>query len=244
MSIIGRSTDRAGSASLRGARGTAEAPPRTDSRVWAEVGSVAGVLAVVAYGIGSAVPLSAPLEAVVVSVFGPGIGLASAGLYEVLRLHRATVSLKIALGANLAASIAITLMLFAQVGFRRWLELKFPTGIGATSGSPAYEAANGLQLGLDVAWDVFLAIGTFLFALNMWTHPRFGRAFAIVGGSLTALLLVLNLGVFPEPPESAGLFDPGPLVGLWYLAVAIRIGLSLKWVDDRVADASPIREGG
>jgi hypothetical protein len=213
-----------------------QAAPRTDSRTWAEVGFASGILAVVAYGLASAVPMPSALEAVAASVFGVGIGLASAGLYEVLGLHRPRLSLKIALGANLAASVAVTMMLFAQIGFRRWLEVTFPTGVGAASGSPAYEAANGLQLGLDAAWDVFLAIGTVLFAANMWTHPRFGRAFALVGGSLAALLLVPNLVTFPEPPSEAGLFDPGPLVGLWYLAVAIRIGLSLRWVDDRAAE--------
>ena len=103
--------------------------------------------------------------------------MASAGLYEVLRLHRSTVGLKIGLVANIAAGITVTMMLLAQIAFKRWLELKFPSGLAAESSSPAYQAANGLQIGLDAAWDVFLAIGTFLFALNMWTHPRFGRAF-------------------------------------------------------------------
>ena len=30
-----------------------------------------------------------------------------------------------------------------------------------------------VQLGLDVAWDLFLALGTVLLAWNMWHHPRF-----------------------------------------------------------------------
>lgn len=209
---------------------------RSDSRTWAEVGLVSGVLAVLAFAVASAVPLSPPLAALAISVFGPGIALASAGLYEVLRLHRPTVSLQIALGANLAAAITITMTLLAQVAFKRWLELEFPTGSAATSASPAYQAANGFQLGLDVAWDVFLGIGTFLIAVNMWRHPRFGRMFAITGGALAALLLILNLVTFPEPPGDAGLMDVGPLVGLWYLAAAIRIGFSLGWVDGRAAE--------
>ena len=174
---------------------------RSDSRTWAELGLVSGVVAVAAYAVASAVPMSPALQAVAVSIFGPGIALASAGLYEVLRLHRSTVGLKIGLVANIAAGIT----------------------------------ANGLQVGLDVAWDVFLAFGTFLLALNMWTHPRFGHVFAITGGVLAALLLTLNLGTFPEPPPDGGLVDPGPLVGLWYLVAAIRIGSSLRWVDRNAA---------
>jgi hypothetical protein len=216
-----------------------ETRARSDSRTWAELGFVFGVVAVVAYVVASAVPMSPALQAVAVSIFGPGIAVASAGLYEVLRLHRSTVGLKIGLGANIAAGITVTMMLLAQIAFKSWLELKFPSGSAATSSSPAYQAANGLQVGLDVAWDVFLAFGTFLLALNMWTHPRFGRVFAITGGVLAALLLTLNFGTFPEPPADAGLVDPGPLVGLWYLVVAIRIGSSLRWVDRSAAVSNP-----
>lgn len=86
-----------------------------------------------------------------------------------------------------------------------------------------------------MAWDLFLAIGTLLFAVNMWDHPRFGRALAIAGGLTAALLLAFNLSTFPEPPGDTELFDVGPVVGLWYLAVAIRIGASLQWVAERGA---------
>jgi hypothetical protein len=65
-------------------------------------------------------------------VFGPAIAATSAGLYEVLRLHRSTVSLKLGLGANVAAAIVVTMMLLAQLAFKGWLELKFPTA-SATS---------------------------------------------------------------------------------------------------------------
>lgn len=213
-----------------------ERPIRTESRTWAEIGALAGAIAMVAYAVISTVQHSSPLAAVGASVVGPAIAAASAGLYEVLRLHRSTVSLKLGLGANVAAAITVTMMLLAQITYRGWLELRFPTGPAATSASPAYQAANGLQLGFDVAWDVFLCLGTVLFAVNMWTHPRFGRVFAITGGSLAALLLILNMATFPEPPDQAGLVDLGPLVGLWYVAVAIRIGVSLKWVDRRAAE--------
>jgi hypothetical protein len=176
---------------------------------------------------------------VAVSIFGPGIAVASAGLYEVLRLHRSSVGLKIGLVANIAAGITVTMMLLAQVAFKRWLELKFPSGPVATSSSPAYQAANGLQLGFDVVWDLFLSIGTFLFARAMWTHPRFGRVFAIIGGVLAVMLVTLNLGTFPEPPEEARLVDVGPLVGLWYLAAAVRMGSSLRWVDRMASGSAP-----
>jgi hypothetical protein len=207
---------------------------RSLSRTWAEIAVVCGVLAVATHALIVAAPLSTGPAVVVVCVFGPSLASASAGLYEVLRLHRATVSLKIGAAANVAAAAVVTATLLAQLGFKRWLELKFSSAAAGPS-SPAYQAANGLQLGLDVAWDLFLSLGTFLLALNMWRHPRFGRVFAVAGALIAALLLATNLASFPEPPGDSGLVDLGPLVGLWYLAVAARIGGSLRWVDERAS---------
>jgi hypothetical protein len=86
-----------------------------------------------------------------------------------------------------------------------------------------------------VARDLFLAIGTMLFAWNMWGHPRFGRVYAVTGIGVAAALLVVNLAVFPEPPGEAGSIELGPLVGLWYLIITIRLTMSLRWVADRVS---------
>jgi hypothetical protein len=69
-------------------------------------------------------------------------------------------------------------MLFAQLGLKRWFEIQFGTGSTDSSDAAlhaAFEAANGIQLGLDVAWDLFLCLGTVLLAANMWNHPPFGR---------------------------------------------------------------------
>jgi hypothetical protein len=93
----------------------------------------------------------------------------------------------------------------------------------------AFEAANGIQLGLDVAWDLFLCLGTVLLAANMWNHPRFGRFYAVSGCVIAVALVVANLTVFPEPPGDAGSIDLGPVIGLWYLVVTTRLAMSRGW---------------
>jgi hypothetical protein len=92
----------------------------------------------------------------------------------------------------------------------------------------AYGAGNGIQLGLDVAWDVFLVLGTVLLAWNMWHHPRFGRLLAVSGCVIAVALIVINLAVFPEPPGHT-VIDLGPVIGLWYLIVTIRLAMSVRW---------------
>jgi hypothetical protein len=193
---------------------------------------VSGFLAVLSYALISAAPLTSAQGLVVACVFGPALVCASLGLYHVLRAHRRTVSLDLGLVANVAAGVTVTLMLFAQLGLKRWFEVQF--GAGSTDSSEralqaAFEAGNGLQLGLDVAWDLFLSLGTILLAANMWNHPRFGRPLAVSGCVIAVALAIANLAVFPEPPGQAGSIDLGPLIGLWYLIVTVRLAMSRGW---------------
>lgn len=199
---------------------------------WTRVGAASGFLAVLSYTLISAAPLSSAQGLVVACVFGPALMCASTGLYHVLRAHRRTVTLDLGLMANVAASVTVTVMLFAQLGLKRWFDVQF--GSGSTDSSEpalhaAFEAANGIQLGLDVAWDLFLALGTTLLAFNMWHHPRFGRVLAGSGSVIAVALAVANLAVFPEPPGQAGSIDLGPVIGVWYLIVTIRLASSGRW---------------
>jgi hypothetical protein len=231
--LISRVTDGDGrDPDARGA-GVESHHERTLIEQWARIGGVCGVLAMVVYTVGSAAELTTAQEAVVACVFGPAIVCASMGLYHVLRLRRRTVSLDLGLVANVAAGFTVTLMLMAQLGLKGWFELEF--GDGASDSTEralhaAFEAANGIQLGLDVTWDVFLVLGTVLLGVNMWRHPRFGRVIAASGIAIAVTLIAINLAIFPEPPGHAGVIDPGPIIGLWYVVVSVRLLRSARWV--------------
>jgi hypothetical protein len=199
---------------------------------WTRVGAACGFVAALSYALASAAPVTSALALVAAFLFGPALVGFSTGLYHVLRAHRRTVTLDLGLMANVAAGVTVTLMFFSQLGLHRWFEVQF--GSGSTD-SPeralraAFEAANGIQLGLDFAWDVFLALGAVLLAWNMWRHPRFGRLLAALGVGIAVVFLVLNLATFPDPPGHAGSVDLGPVIGLWYLIVTVRLAMSGRW---------------
>lgn len=86
-----------------------------------------------------------------------------------------------------------------------------------------------LWLGWDVAWDVYILLGTTLFAWAMWTHPRLGRGFAITDILLAVLLLTFNLYTFPETPAESNLVDLESLVDLWHLAAIPPMWRALAW---------------
>jgi hypothetical protein len=205
---------------------------RTPAEVRLRLGVVGGALAVAVYALTQAVALPLRPTLLLVCSFGPLLAIGSAGLWELLGLHRRTATLDIGLFANLAAGVAVTLMFLAQLGLKAWLEAGLGGSVQQVSpevAEAAFQAGNGLQLGLDMAWDVFLAIGTAMLAWNMRGHPRFGRAYAATGLLLAAALMGLNLAAFPENPGRAGLVDVGPLVGGWYLWVTLRMAASLRW---------------
>jgi len=91
------------------------------------------------------------------------------------------------------------------------------------SGEKVSTALTGIWLGIDLAWDAYIGLGTICFAVAVLRHPRFGRVFAFSGLAIAVGLLGLNLYIFPKPPARAGRIDLGPAVGLWYLAVTIQM---------------------
>jgi hypothetical protein len=155
----------------------------------------------------------------------PLLGLASLGLYRFLRLHQ-PVSARLAAACNFLGGALFSTMLLVQIAVRL-----------RAAGQPIDQQVVAVWLGLDVAWDVYIGLGTALFAWAMWTHPRFGRGFAVSGALLAVLLLAFNFYAFPEPPGESHLVDLGPFVGLWYLVVTLQMWRSLSWVR-QVLDAS------
>jgi hypothetical protein len=88
--------------------------------------------------------------------------------------------------------------------------------------------ARGVDWGIDIAWDLFLGLWMVLTALLMFGHSRLGRRWAVPAMVLAVALLGLNAVSVPFPPDTKGLIDPGPAVGLYYLALSaylIKLGL-------------------
>ncbi len=183
---------------------------------WVKVGIVGGFAASVLYPLALFAPFPVPVTAVLGSLLGPAIGVGSLGLYRLIRLHGPSVAAALGAVHNLIAGALLTAMVLVQLAVRA----RAPERIGDVV---------GIWLGLDVAWDVYIGLGTLAFGWAMRRHPRFGWWFAAPGLVLGFLVVALNLVSFPTPPANAGLFDVGPFVGLWYLASTIQAWRSLRW---------------
>ena len=186
------------------------------------IGAFAGLATCVVYPAIVFIPWEGePLMAIVLAAsMGPLLGIASWGGRTFLQLDRPRPSADLAALSNALAGALLTAMFLVQLATQMRTER-------------LTREAEAIWLGLDVAWDVYLGLGTLVFALNAYTHPRLGRVIGAAGILIAVTLLALNLVTFPVPPGNAGLFDAGPLVGVWYLVMTIQMFRSLDWVRAR-----------
>lgn len=182
------------------------------------LGIVAGFFACLAYPLVVFVPLPKLATTTLAACFGPALGVACFGLRRLLDLETPQVSSALGSLLNALAGGLFSAMLLVQMA------VDYSAG-----GEKVSAQVSAIWLGLDVAWDAYIGLGTICFALAMLRHPRFGRVFAFSGMAIAAGLLALHLYTFPTPPQNAGLVDLGPAVGLWYLVVTIQMWRSLAW---------------
>ena len=189
---------------------------------WIRIGAVVGLWACLAYPAMVFLRLPLAVTAAVAASFGPALAIACVGLWRLIRLHHGSVAAGAAAGLNALGGALFTAMVLVQMA------------IGVVTGNHSERALQAIWLGLDVAWDAYIGLGTVLFAFSMLRHPRFGRVFAVSGVAVGSTLLLFNLYTFPTPPANAGLIDLGPVIGIWYFAVTVQMWRSLKWAEAAV----------
>jgi len=195
---------------------------------WIRLAIAAGLATCFIYPSLIFVPLPRLVAITFAAAVGPLLGIASVGLYRLLRLHRRSVTSELGAISNVLAGCLFSTMLLVQLAVRhRAGDLHAVT-----------DQVLAVWLGLDVAWDAYIGLGTAMFAIAMWGHPRFGRWFASSGLLIAGLMLAFNGYTFPDPPANSGLVDLGPLVGAWYLAATIQTWRSLAWARSALATAS------
>ena len=116
--------------------------------------------------------------------------------------------------ANVAAGALVVAMLLVQIALA-----------DAEDQAPGLDAStervfDHVHFGLDLSWDTFICLGTFLFGLAMLRRPGFGLVVGGAGMLIAVALYAVNFATFPEPPSESAV-DLGPLVGLWYAVVSV-----------------------
>ncbi len=161
--------------------------------------------------------------------FGAGFGvlgiIAVWGLHRLLSSEKSSIASSVAAIFGYAAFAIVASMLIVQGTVMARMGARFVAA--SASDQPMvvmlYRGLRSVDLGLDLAWDVFGCISFLLFAVLMIRNRHFGLIFGLSGIIIGGLLLSFNIATAPTPPGNAGLLDFGPLEGLWFLAVSIQM---------------------
>lgn len=200
------------------------------------VGLAAGIAAVVMYLARTFLPLPGFVRVGLFIFFGPLLVVAFLGFYPFINKPRPSVSAILATVFGVIAGA--TNMMFAVV---QLTNLHYIRGYMRASESEAAEeiwrnilsGVFTVQNGINYVMDFFLDWTAFMYAVLMWSHPKFGRIFSILSVLFVGPHFVMKLITFPEPPAEAGLFDAGPLVALWFAIVLIQVARNLGWIGEQ-----------
>ena len=192
-------------------------------------GGIAGVISVCAYIVAVAVPwpenqLGTSGLLVVVSLF-PLLGIVySYGLYSFVAAERESAVNRLGLVFAITASTTLLAMLIVQLAVNAGVA-EITRDLDAVSARALRRGLRMIDLGLDVAWDFLIGTALLLSGLAMRRRSGLGRGWAIPSIGFGIALIGLNAATFPWPPATRGLFDIGPFIAVFMLALAARLAL-------------------
>jgi len=197
-------------------------------RLWAQSG-IAGVLAVACYILAIALPwpetqLGTSSALIVVGAWPILSIVYSYGLYSYVAAERESAANRLAFVFSVVAFTTVLAMIVVQLAVGAGIG-EITKGLDDQTSQALRRGLRMIDLGLDVAWDML--IGTALIFSGMAMHKRsgLGPGWAVPSAVLGTALIVLNAATFPWPPGDRGLFDIGPFIGLFVLALAARLGV-------------------
>ena len=196
-----------------------------------KIGAIAGILSIIFYFLVAVASFIPDSIGILMGFAFPLLWIISyMGLYHFLRKQNHTPSLEIAyIFGIIGAAIALSFIVVQCANFI-WHDSAMETANSEDAKAllkASFAGVNRVQLGLDVAFDIFVTIAWFLFGLNIAKSPSFSKILGFIGCLLSLGLLTLNMYTFPNPPADSGLFDLGPFLALWTFVVYIWFAIVL-----------------
>lgn len=185
------------------------------------IGAISGIISVIFY---FSVAAFSFLPDPLVRLFGfsfPLLWIVSfMGLHSFLRKEAHTATLEIAYIFGIIGGALILSLIVVQLANNSWHDEAMKAANSEENKDllkATFRGVNRVQLGFDIAFDIFITISWFLFGINIIKSKSFNKILGGVGCLISAGLLMLNMTTFPDPPAESGFFDLGPFLGLWAL---------------------------
>jgi hypothetical protein len=192
---------------------------------WVKIGIASGLLAVLVYPILILASLPRIAQVLLGGTFGPALAVASIALAHVLQMREHAPSIELASMSNALAGALVTAEILIQLAINYSTSPVADTQLASILRNRIWDVV----LGLDVSFDIFIGLGTLLFAIRMMRDPRFGKIIGWAGVFVSVVMLFgANIFFFPDPPYSHGFPHVGIFTGLWYLAVVLLMIRTLR----------------
>ncbi len=190
-------------------------------------GGVAGVLSICGYLVAAFVPwpdtqFGTTGTVLTVSLF-PILGIVYAwGLRDYIGVERAGAVNALAFVFAAVAFTTLLSMLLAQLSVVARIG-EITRGLDDQVARAIRRGLRMIDLGLDVAWDLLIGTALVLWGLAMRRRGGLGPLWGYPSVGFGVALIALNASTFPTPPANAGLFDVGPFIAAFMLALALRL---------------------
>jgi hypothetical protein len=189
------------------------------------IGGISGVVGTICYVIAITIPLN-QIATFGLAIAWPILSIVFAfSLYRYYALERKSVMNELAfLFASLAFTILACMMsiqLAVGIGMEEYMAKSSYTD--QQSLKVVERSVRLVDMGLDVAWDMFIGTSLIFLSIALKQHSGFGTWWGLPSGVLGVTLIILNLVTFPWPPANRGLFDIGPVVGLYIICLSTRL---------------------
>lgn len=199
----------------------------TDHRVHtlAAAAGVSGVAGTLCYVAAIFLPMGERVAYAVVMAW-PVLSIVFAyGLFRLLEAERESAANRLAFLFACLAFATLAAMISVQMAVRMGIAEEAAAAPPGDKGlyDPLLAALRLVDYGLDVAWDVLIGTCLAFLGAAIGGDRRFGRGWGWPASLLGAGLVILNLITFPHPPADAGLFDLGPFIGLFIIALSARL---------------------
>lgn len=184
------------------------------------------------------VMLSQRLSVVLAFAIGPVAIFGTLALSENLMRAFGSSTLRMGTLFLVVAFALLTLMLTIQQSIFAEYQRLLDAAVGAEAEAAlktSFDLTNHVQLGADVAFDIFYSLGIIFVSSVLIRVKGLGRVVGVYGVVTATGLLVLNLWFFPIPPAAVGSIDLGPATIIWWVGLIVLDGqLSKREASDHV----------
>ncbi len=190
-------------------------------------GGIAGAVGVGCYFLAVAVPwpdtqLGTTGTLLAISAFPILWIICSYALYDFIAAGSDSAANRLSAIFAFAAFAMLVAMIVAQLAVRAQVP-EITRELDEVTARAIRRGLRMIDLGLDVGWDLLIGTALIFWGFAIRRRSGLGLGWGAPATVFGVALIGLNAATFPIPPVNHGLFDIGPFIAVYMLALSVRL---------------------